>query len=338
MAPQNGEHVPYEYQGENTNYCWAVAMNGLMNAYAGKKVSNLDMIKNKPIKIPGSAKEAQIPSEEQYIKGVDMVKKMYSGETFGSPLMFGDYILSKLPGTMIKSAQIGIDPEKREYCRQSFLQILKRRLKDGPVAMLHAGHYVLVEGLEGDNLIVRDSLNKTRPDALRYHYSDVTEIFNSDVEYLELVWLEGLKGKESETAAEFGLEYDKDTGEFYRMDHANNQRKKDEPNNSETILHRNGIEGVSSPEWEKDFISYSVYLPKISGKPKVQDEQKNKQAEEKKAPEENKALEENKVVEDNKALEEENQKEEEPAEEVQKVEENLEEAKQKEEEKPAEEV
>ena len=163
MAPQNGEHVPYEYQGENTNYCWAVAMNGLMNAYAGKKVSDLDMI-----------------------------KKMYSGETFGSPLMFGDYILSKLPGTMIKSAQIGIDPEKREYCRQSFLQILKRRLKDGPVAMLHAGHYVLVEGLEGDNLIVRDSLNKTRPDALRYHYSDVTEIFNSDVEYLELVWLEEL--------------------------------------------------------------------------------------------------------------------------------------------------
>ena len=271
MAPHKGVHTPYENQGEHTHYCWACAMNGLMNAYAGKKISDLNMIKNQPLKVPGSMQEAGLSSEKQYLEGLQKVDSMYAGREFGSPLKFGDYILSKLPGTMVKSAQIGINPDQREFCKQSFLEILRERLKEGPVAMLHAGHYVLVEGLEGENLIVRDSQQEDADNLMTY-FADATEIFNAQADnmVIELVWLEKLEGNEVQTANEFGLKYDQSTGQFTAVDE--NGAPKEIIKDEESILQKHGIEVVETFN-ENSPVLYSVYLPKIAGQPIVLDGQ-----------------------------------------------------------------
>ncbi|MCR5233841.1 MAG: hypothetical protein K6E53_08025, partial [Lachnospiraceae bacterium] len=83
-APQNGVHTPYEKQGAGTTYCWACAMSGLMNAYAGKKVSDLSMIKKKPLKVP-KFEESGIKNRETYNAGVALVNGMYNGTEYGNP-------------------------------------------------------------------------------------------------------------------------------------------------------------------------------------------------------------------------------------------------------------
>ena len=137
--------------------------------------------------------------------------------------------------------------------------------------MLHSGHYVLVEGLDGEELIVRDS-NKKDADSLRIYDFTAEEIFKgvADNIYIELVWLEKLEGNEAQTANEFGLKYDQSTGKFSTTDAkgaVTNIKR-----NSENILQKHGIE-VMKDFSENDPVMYSVYLPKIAGQPIVLDGQ-----------------------------------------------------------------
>ena len=76
-----------------------------MNSYAGKKVSDLNMIKNRPLSVP-TFEESNMSDMETYIEGVSLVNNMYNGQEYGNPTIFGDYILSKLPDTGVRSALI----------------------------------------------------------------------------------------------------------------------------------------------------------------------------------------------------------------------------------------
>ncbi len=68
---------------------------------------------------------------------------------------------------------------------------------------------------------------------------------------MELVWLENVKGREQEIAQEFSLEYDEENRTFSGV--VNREK--------ETILHRNGIEGMKANA-TGDLVTYQIYVPK----------------------------------------------------------------------------
>ena len=263
QAPEKGEHVPYESQGDST-YCWACVMSGLMNAHAGKKVSDLNDIRKKPLAIP-AFEESGVEKKENYDAGVDLVNGMYDGTVYGNPAIFGDYIFDKLPDTAVRTAIISREPERLAYAKRRFLETLSKNLEKGPVGFLHAGHFVLVRGLEGEKLKVNDSMSAT-PDQLVDYDQTVSELFAASGQQLELVWLEDLKGQEVKIAEEFNLNYDARKQEFalkqdgVKKAAGQGEVSHDQPKNEQTILHRNGVEATA--QFYDDVVYSSVYVPK----------------------------------------------------------------------------
>ena len=262
-APEKGEHVAYENQGDST-YCWACVMSGLMNAKAGKKVSDLGSIRKRPIAVP-AFEESGIEKKENYDAGVALVNGMYDGTAYGNPAIFGDYIFDKLPDTAVRTAIISREPGRLEYCKRRFLETLSKNLEKGPVGFLHAGHFVLVRGLEGDTLKVNDSMSGT-PDTLQDFDRTVSELFASAGQQLELVWLEDLRGQEKQIADEFNLDYNEEKWEFalkqdgIKKAGGEGEISYDQPKNEQTILHRNGVEAAA--QYFDDVVFSSIYVPK----------------------------------------------------------------------------
>ena len=75
---------------------------------------------------------------------------MYSGNEYGSPVMFGDYVFEKSPNTAVVSAAVGRIKDRIDYCKRRFLETLSRQLEKGPVGLRKGGHFVLVTGLAND--------------------------------------------------------------------------------------------------------------------------------------------------------------------------------------------
>ncbi len=248
-APEKGLHTQYERQGDNTTYCWACVTSGLMNAYAGRKISDMSMIKKRPLKIP-KFEESGIKSREIYDAGVTLIEGMYNGTEYGNPAIFGDYILDKLPDTAVRSAVISREEGRLPYCKRRFLETLSKNLEKGPVGMLRAGHFVLVQELRGDTLMVNNSLHDN-PDLIEPYNDSVSDIFATSGQQVELVWLENTRGREREIADKFDINYD---------DNAGFTLKQEQPRGEQTILHRNGIE--SMVQLFDDVVFDSVYLPK----------------------------------------------------------------------------
>ena len=252
MAPEKGDHVPYEYQGVNTLYCWACCLAGMMNAYAGKKVSSLDDIRYTKVEIP-KFEDSGFAKEKQYEDGVELVNQMMAGKETGNPAIFGDYVLKKLPNTAIRTAHIGAVGRNPALGKRRFLEILGTQLRKGPVGMLYQRHFVLVYGINEDRILVRDSLQASEPDTLREHYHTATQMFsNEGAGEVELVWLENLVGREQQTAAEFQLKYDPVKGQFSGGT---------ETMVKEKILHRDGMEETYVTA-EDELVSQGIYLPK----------------------------------------------------------------------------
>ena len=247
-APLHGEHTPYENQG-HSNYCWACTLNGMMNEYAGHKVSDLEMIKNRPLTIP-TYEESGFTDMEKYNEGVKLVQDMYTGDDTGNPTIFGDYVIKKFPNTAIKTANIGRVQGRLDFCKRRFLETLGTQLEKGPVGLLYSGHYVLVYAIDGDDLKVRDSQGENPDDLVTYKYS-AKSIFSRAGDEVELVWLENIEGKEQDIAREFSLDYNEQTRTF-----SGNM-----PKQKETILHKDGVEGMKEYD-DGDYVSYQVYVPK----------------------------------------------------------------------------
>lgn len=263
-APENGEHTEYESQGLGTSYCWACVMSGLMNAYAGKKVSGLDDIKNRPLAIPGF-RESGVKDRKTYDDGVKLVSDMYSGNEYGNPAIFGDYIQQKLPDAAVRSAIIAREEGRLPYCRRRFLETLSKSLEKGPVGMLAGGHFVLIRELRGDTLMVNDSM-KALPDTAVPYDSTVSDLFAYSGQQIELVWLEKMTGNEQEIADRFDLKYDAGKRTFSLGDNlgkeanAPGQVTYEQVKNEQTILHKNGIE--ASAQLYDDVVFNFVYLPR----------------------------------------------------------------------------
>ena len=262
-APENGEHVEYENQGHST-YCWACVMSGLMNSYAGKKVSSLDDVKKRPIKVP-KYKESGIKNKEDYDNGVRRVNNMYAGTEYGNPMIFGDYILGKLKDTAVRSAVVAREEGRLGYCKRRFLETLSKSLEKGPVGILNYGHFVLIRKLDKDILWVNDSLKQDSDNLRPYDYT-VSELFATSGQQLELVWLENIKGREQEVADQFDLKYDDKTGEFsntidgVKEAHNREEKRVEQVKNEYTILHRNGVESMT--QLYDDVVFNSIYVPK----------------------------------------------------------------------------
>ncbi|MBR1628185.1 MAG: hypothetical protein IJ679_02820, partial [Lachnospiraceae bacterium] len=247
-APEKAGHIPYEAQGRS-RYCWACTMSGLMNDYAGRKVSDLAMIKNRPLAIP-SFEESGFTNRRAYDRGKALIEGMYEGTANGNPAIFGDYIVDKLPNTAVFTANIGRIQGQLDLCKRRFLETLSTRLEHGPVGLLYAGHFVTVYGLDGDKLMVRDSMAKN-PDKVAAYEHTAASIFSQAGTQVELVWLENIENREAEIAQKYHLDYNPEQREFS----GNINREK------ETILHRNGIEGTTGFTLG-DVVSQQVYVPK----------------------------------------------------------------------------
>ncbi len=248
-APEKGIHTPYEKQREN-QYCWAYALSGLMNAYAGRNISNIEMIKKKPVPIP-SFEESGMTNRKDYDKAVENAEKMYSGEVSGSISIFGDYVFDKLQNTAVRSVVIGRTNRKLDLCKRRFLEILSQKLEKGPVGLLLDGHYVTVWGLDGKNLKVRDSLSADPDELHNYDPYTVDHIFSKVGIEVELVWLEDITGEEEKLAEKFNLKYDAQNREF---------KEEYGPKNADTFLHRKGID--ASTKAEGDVVAETIYIPK----------------------------------------------------------------------------
>ena len=255
VAPEKGEHVPYEGQQGWGNYCWACAMNGMMNAFAGKKVSTLSDITKRPLQIP-TFKDSGISSKKEYKEAEKLIGNIYKGIEYGSPAMFGDYIQQKLPGAVVRTAFIGREKGRMDFCKGQFLDVLQNGLKKGPVAMMESkSHYVLIKEIQGDKLLVYNSLNDN-PDEPEVYYRTLSQIFGSTGQQVELVWLENMEGREEELAKQFGVKYDANTDSF-SSDDAGPKVK-----NKQTILHRNGFEATL----EGDAVFNFAYFPNHGAK------------------------------------------------------------------------
>ena len=264
-APEKGTHVKYESQGKGTSYCWACTMSGLMNAYAGKKVSDLNMIKNKPLSIP-KFEESGVKDRATYDAGVNLVNSMYAGTEYGNPAIFGDYIQDKLPTAAVRTAIISREEGRLDYCKRRFRETLGASLQKGPVGMLVDGHFMLIREIRNDDvLMVNDSL-ESNPDAVLPYVDSVDDIFAETGQQVELVWLEDMTNHEAEIANQFELNYDAQNGTFSfkneagREANAPGQATYKQVKNEQTILHKNGIEAMT--QLYDDVVFNSVYLPR----------------------------------------------------------------------------
>ncbi|MBQ9444400.1 MAG: hypothetical protein IJU43_08895 [Lachnospiraceae bacterium] len=263
-APEKGVHTAYEKQGRGTSYCWACAMSGLMNAFAGKKVSQLSDIKKRPLAIP-TFEQSGVQNRKTYDDGVALVNSMYSGNEYGNPAIFGDYIQQKLPNAAVRTAIVSREAGRLDYCKRRFLETLSKNLEKGPVGMLTGGHFVLVKELRGDRLMVNNSLSAD-PDTLEDYGSSISQLFASSGQQVELVWLEDMNGREGEIAQQFDLNYNAEAKEFSFKNqgdviaNAPEQASYKQVHNEQTILHKNGIE--ASTQLYDDVVFNFVYLPK----------------------------------------------------------------------------
>ncbi len=118
------------------------------------------------------------------------------------------------------------------------------------MGLLYAGHFVLVYAIDGDKLKVRNS-SADDPDQLEDYKYDANYIFSTNYREVELSWLENVSGREQEIAREFSLEYNEENRTF--SGEVNREK--------ETILHKDGIEGVKAPA-DGDLVSYQIYVPR----------------------------------------------------------------------------
>lgn len=259
VAPQNGEHTPYDRQ--TGLFCWACAMSGLMNARAGKKVSSMKMVRDSKISIP-KFEDTAFSSKKDYDEAVRVVTGMHKGSETGNPFVFGDYIFSKLDNTAVRTASIIRSSGSLDLAKRRFLEILSPNLKHGPVAMCHDNHWVLIEELHGNILKVRDSLrpsHKGDPDDVMDYKCTVDEIFAETSQFhIELTWLVDIKGHEEEIAEEFQtFKYDRKKNEFVV-----NERDKNAgaAKSQDTLLHKDGIEAMKDSA--NDVVYDQIYVPK----------------------------------------------------------------------------
>jgi hypothetical protein len=246
-----------QYENQVGQYCWAIAMNGMINHMAGEKKSELADIWNYELPIP-AMKETKIKDETKYNEAVTELDAMKSGSKVGNPMIFGDYIFEKLPGTVIKSTQINHVPGKMELCKRRFKEELSQALEKGPVSLLRNGHFVLVYELNGNTIKVKDSLNDSPDDISADEYT-VDDLYNSKKSNgdIEIVWLENIQGHEKELTGEFNeLTYDEKTRQFKKNGQDDESRK---ASGAQDMLHRNGIEAGNKQLY--DVVTKSVYVP-----------------------------------------------------------------------------
>ena len=263
-AQDKGPHVAYEKQ--TGLYCWACVMNGLMNSYAGKKVSDLNMIKNYNLRIP-KFEESGISNKAEYDEGVALTGNMSTGLETGNPAIFGDYIFEHLENkkTAVRTAVVGRVEGRLDYCKRRFMETLSKSLEKGPVGLLLGNHFVLVRELQGDVLKVNDSLSD-RPDSLKDYDQTVSQLFANVGQQIELVWLEDMTGREDEMAKQFDLNYNAQEGEFAYKNQgdviadAPGKYNYTQGHNRQTILHKDGIEACVN--LFDDVVYNFVYLPK----------------------------------------------------------------------------
>ena len=177
----------------------------------------------------------------------------------------GDYIQEKLPDAAVRSAIVSREAGRLEYGKRRFLETLSKSLEKGPVGMLTGGHFVLVKELRGDTLMVCNSLSAD-PDTLEPFDSSVSNLFASQGQQIELVWLEDIKDHENELADQFDLIYDDEnkTFSFRNIErpaaNAPGEANYGQVKNEQTILHKNVIE--ASTQLYDDVVFNFVYLPK----------------------------------------------------------------------------
>ncbi len=261
-------HVPYEKQVKPV-HCWACALSGLMNHRAGKQVANLDEISK--LQVPPREKTGVI-IEDNYQSTKTVAESMLQGETMSSPMMLGDYVFDKIPGTIMRSVQIGYgDADKKDECKETIRKTIRAALKKGPVAVLRNQHFVLCYGIQGDRLLVKNSTRDKEdggPDAIMPDHFTIDEYVEKMTANagIELVWLEDLKGQEKKLAEEFpeSFTYDEKTSEFQLPEEKKNQTF--EHKGPETLMHVEGLEGFRAEQDGR--VTYTVYVPKA--KPKIE--------------------------------------------------------------------
>ena len=276
----------YDFQGEYVSYCWASTMAGLMNSFAGKRItSKTDIVTDRlpmpPLEEFGEEKMAE------YFDAEDYINEIYNGNHYGNPVIFADYIHKLLPNAAVRSAIIGRDDKRNQYCKRRFLETLSKRLEKGPVGMTVDGHFVLVRELRGDTIMINDSLNKKASKVVPYDKT-VSQLFKERDPFeapgsklyedggrnIELVWLEDMTGQEEKIADEFNLNFNEETGEFTIKPEAGiDAADMIQVNSKETILHVNGLEATS--QTGDDVVLNTVYVPK---KIKVRSSSKKKKS------------------------------------------------------------
>lgn len=256
VVKEKKNHPEYEYQG-GTLYCWACAMNGLLNYHAKKKVSDLGTIKKYKMDIP-KQEDTSIGDPLKYKAAVAEINEVKTGNKIGNPMIFGDYIFEKLPGTVIKSAQIPFVSDKQDLCKRRFKEELSQALEKGPVALLRNGHFVLVHELDGNTIKVKNSSN-TDPDTVEEDHYTIDSLYSPEKNLtdIELVWLENIKGREKELSKEFGeITFDEKKKEFKKKGSKGGIER---PSGVQTLLHKKGIEVSDMKEY--DVVSKSAYIP-----------------------------------------------------------------------------
>ena len=256
VVEENEIHAKYEKQG-GTLYCWACAMNGMLNYHANREVSNLDELNKYNMQIPDQ-KDTNIRNDLEYVQVVDQIEQIKSGEKVGNPMIFGDYIFEKLPGSVVKSAIIPFNPDKVELCKRRFKETLSLALEKGPVALLRNGHFVLVHELDGNKIKVKNSSNDD-PDIVEEDHYTIDSLYDPEKALIdiELVWIENLKGNEKELVKEFDdVIYDEEKKEFKKKVQKDTDGK---PRGFDTILHKNGIEVTDLKD--NDVVTKTAYIP-----------------------------------------------------------------------------
>ena len=249
-------HEPYENQ-DDTLYCWACAMNGMINYLTGKKTSELWDVMNYKYEVPAK-EDTRIKTQKDYDNAVNELEAIQTGSKVGNPMIFADYILEKVPGTAVRSIQINNTPGKTELCKRRFKEELSMALEKGPVGLLRNNHFILVYELNGDRIKAKDSLRKN-PDDIEADRFTVDKLYDPKEcnGNIELVYLENIKGHEKELTAEFDdLTYDEKTKEFRKNNQDDESRK---PSGAETMLHKKGIEANDRKPY--DVVNKSVYVP-----------------------------------------------------------------------------
>ena len=106
--------------------------------------------------------------------------------------------------------------------KEEFLKTVGQALqKSGgnPVSVINGGHYLTIVGIQGRNLICKDSVNRSDPDKNEYHHS-VDSLFNANMPRagfggaVEITWMEPIT---EETMADVKEEFPEVATDYERL-------------------------------------------------------------------------------------------------------------------------